>query len=371
METLDTAIIGAGPAGLACAAALRQHSQQCLVLEQSDNLGSSWRGHYDRLHLHTHRKHSALPGYRMPASYPRYPSRLQVVEYLEEYARHHSIEFVFGERVSGLSKGKCWEIETTSGMLQANNVIVATGLARLPNRPTWRDQNAYSGTLIHSSEFGNVESLDANSVLVVGFGNSGGEIALECAEAGLTVGMSVRSAVNVIPREMFGIPTLSFAIMQQGIPHRVVDAFNRPFLRMRFGNLQNFGLKWAQKGPMTQIKERGQTPLIDIGTMRHIRSGNIKVFGEILRTEDRTVSFRGGVEAEFDVIVAATGYRPGLGDFVSDSQERFSNGEVPGQGKLHPNKDGLYFCGFNVVSTGHLRQIGKEARQIATNIAKQ
>jgi len=370
MSTTDTAIIGAGPAGLACAASLRQRHQQFLVLEQSDDLGSSWRGHYDRLHLHTHRKHSALPGYRMPASYPRYPSRLQVVEYLEEYARHHSIEPAFGERVSGLSKGKFWEIETTSGTVQANNVIVATGLARLPNRPTWQDQSAYSGTLVHSSDFSNADSLDAKSVLVVGFGNSGGEIALECVEAGLTVGMSVRSAVNIIPREMFGVPTLSFAIMQQGIPHRAVDAFNRPFLRMRFGDIQKFGLKWAQKGPMTQIIERGQTPLIDIGTMRHIQTGSIKVFGEIRRTEDRVVSFKGGDEAEFDAIVVATGYRPGLSDFVSDWRERFRNGEVPDEGQLHPNKDGLYFCGFNVVPTGHLRQIGKEARQIARDIAK-
>lgn len=367
MAGVETVIIGAGPAGLACAASLYQRGRSSLVLEQASAVGSSWRRHYDRLHLHTHKKHSALPGYPMPDSYPRYPSRLQVVEYLEAYAKHFAINPVFGERVVNLRKDGAWQIETSGSTYQASNVVIASGFARLPINCNWEGQENYSGKLLHSSAFKNAESLGASRVLVVGFGNSAGEIALECAEAGLTVGLSVRSPVNVIPREMFGIPTLSIAILQRHIPYRIVDSINRPFLHMRFGNIRRFGLRWAQQGPMTRIIENGRTPLIDIGTMRLIRSGRIKILGEIATTNDRNVVFQGGNTEKFDAIVLATGFRPALEDFLPDYEELFGEGG-PTDGRIHPHRDGLYFCGFHVVPTGHLREIGLEAQSIAAMI---
>lgn len=353
MLNVETIIVGAGPAGLAAAASLRQRRRSSLVLEQDSAVGASWRRHYDRLHLHTHKKHSALPGYPMPDSYPRYPSRLQVVEYLEEYAKHHAIDLAFETRVTKLRQDSLWEIETTDESYQATNVVVASGFARLPNRPPWEGQEHYAGKVLHSCEFTNAEALDVARVLVVGFGNSAGEIALECAEAGLTVGLSVRSPVNVIPREMFGVPTLSIAILQQYFPYRMVDAMNRPFLRLRFGDIRRYGLQWARHGPMTQIIENGRTPLIDIGTMRLIKSGRIKIFGDIASTTDRTVLFKDGNSESFDAIIFATGYRPAIEEFLS------------GNGK---GQEGLYFCGFHVVPTGHLRQIGLEAQDIAAAI---
>jgi len=368
MANVETVVIGAGPAGLACAASLRQRRRSCLVLEQASEVGASWRRHYDRLHLHTHKKHSALPGYPMPDSYPRYPSRLQVVEYLEAYASHYAVDVALGERVTDLRKNGSWSIETTGRTLQAKNVVIASGFARLPVKPVWEGQERYTGKILHSSEFANATALGAERVLVVGFGNSAGEIALECAEAGLTVGLSVRSPVTVIPREMLGVPTLSIAILQQHIPYRIVDTINRPFLRLRFGDIRRYGLSWARQGPMARIIEDGRTPLIDIGTMRLIKSGRIRVLGEIRKSESRTVSFEDGNTGTFDAIVLATGYRPGLEEFLGDFSERFDNGCGPVNGELHPLHDGLYFCGFHVVPTGHLRQIGLEARDIAAAI---
>jgi hypothetical protein len=119
---------------------------------------------------------------------------------------------------------------------------------------------------------------------------------------------------------------------------------------------------------MTGIIENGRTPLIDIGTMRLIKSGRIGVFGEIESTKDRTVFFRDGNLEEFDAIILATGYRPALEEFLSDYSERFDNDGGPTDGQLHPHRDGLYFCGFHVVPTGHLRQIGLEAQSIAAAI---
>jgi hypothetical protein len=365
-----TIIVGAGPAGLACAAALSQRGRSSLVLERAENIAAAWHRHYDRLHLHTHKMHSGLPGKPMPRSFPKYPSRLQVIEYLEDYARSHGIEIRFRQGVTSIQKLDSWSIATVGETFQAESVIVATGLAHTPVRPQWKGQESFAGTLVHSSEFKNAAELNVKRVLVVGFGNSAGEIALECAEAGIEVGLSVRSPINVIPREMLGVPTLSIAIAQQIFPYRLVDAMNAPFLRLRFGNIGKFGLKWAPYGPLTSIMERGRTPLIDIGTMERIRSGDIRVLGGISHLEDQYVCFGDGRRKAFDAIVLATGYRSALAALFPDRQKIFGSSDGPPRGQLHPAGDGLYFCGFNVVPTGHLRQIGIEAQQIAELVAQ-
>ena len=95
MRNLDAVIVGAGPAGLSCAATMRAAGLTVTVVEKADSVGSVWRRHYDRLHLHTDRGHSGLPGMAMPRSYPLYPSRMQVVEYLESYAARFDIRPVF------------------------------------------------------------------------------------------------------------------------------------------------------------------------------------------------------------------------------------------------------------------------------------
>jgi cation diffusion facilitator CzcD-associated flavoprotein CzcO len=83
LRNLDAVIVGAGPAGLSCAATMRAAGLNVTVVEKADSVGSVWRRHYDRLHLHTDRGHSGLPGMAMPRSFPPYPSRAQMVEYLE------------------------------------------------------------------------------------------------------------------------------------------------------------------------------------------------------------------------------------------------------------------------------------------------
>ena len=366
----ETIIVGAGPAGLACGAMLRQRGRGFILLEASENIGASWRRHYDRLHLHTHKMHSGLPGKPMPETYPKYPSRVQVVEYLEDYAASNGLDVCCGTPVTEIRKDEHWRIVSGDSVFEAENVIVATGLARSPVQPTWDGQDRFAGQIIHSSEYTNAAALNADRVLVVGFGNSAGEIALDCAEAGLDVGLSVRSPVNVIPREMFGLPAVSVAIVQQFLPHRLMDAVNARFLHRRFGDIEEFGLHWSKQGPLTTIIEKGRTPLIDIGTMERIADGGITVFGALSHFDDMRAYFADGRGEAFDAVVLATGFRPAVDKIIPDWEEGFQGEDHPPRGKLHVNGDGLHFCGFNVVPTGHLRQIGKEARAIAAAIAR-
>ena len=283
------------------------------MLEKADSVGSVWRRHYDRLHLHSDRKHSGLPGMAMPRTYPLYPSRQQVVDYLENYAARFDIQPVFNTTVRRLwSESGRWIADTARGPISAPVAVVATGLADAPYRPSWPGIELYRGPVIHSSEYRNPAPYAGKRVLVVGFGNSGGEIALDLAESGVDVALSVRGPVQVLPRDLLGFPIVTWAIFYQYLPARLVDRINAPILRLALGRIDKLGLRLATKGPLQLIEERGRVPLIDIGTLDRIRDGSIKICGGIDRLTSDGVVFCDRQAAEFDAIILATGFRPDL-----------------------------------------------------------
>ena len=371
VQSCDAIVIGAGPAGLATAAALRARGLNAAILEKADAVGAVWRRHYDRLHLHTDRGHSGLPGLPMPKAYGRYPSRAQVVEYLEAYAAKFDLRPVFSTPVRAVRRdGQAWLAEADENSRSAPIVVVATGWADYPYSPRWPGIEAFDGGILHSSRYRNPAPFAAKRVLVVGFGNSGGEIALDLADAGVEVTLAVRGPVNVVPRELFGVPILIFPIVEQWLSPRVADAINAPLLRFTTGSIEKLGLTPCAKGPLQAIEEDGRVPLIDIGALDAIRDGRIKVRGDIARLEPKTVVFADSRSEPFDAIILATGFRPDLRALLPDAKGVLNESGAPLVSGKATAEPGLFFCGAILSAIGQFRQIGIEAARIADAVAR-
>ena len=366
---LPVLIVGAGPAGLASAACLKQRGIEPLVLEAGASLGSSWRHHYDRLRLHTVKQQSHLPGVPFANELARYPTRAEVVAYLEAYATRFAIVPRTAEavrRVRAADDG--FVVESARAAYRAQAVVIASGLNRLPNPERLPGQELFRGTLIHSREYRNADRFVDQRVLVVGAGNTGAEIALDLAEHGARPTMALRSPVNIVPRDFLGMPTQLTSIRMRRLPLKLADALARLVSRLAFGNLARYGLSQPALGPLTTFKVRRRVPLIDVGTIAAVKRGDIAVKPAAARFTETGALFVDGSAAEFDAVVLATGYRPALEDMVA----------VPGvlddegyprdwKGGAHP---GLFFVGYQQPSTGLLREIAIQAQAVAAAIAR-
>jgi cation diffusion facilitator CzcD-associated flavoprotein CzcO len=371
MPASSTLIIGAGPAGLAVAACLERQGVAATILEQGRQVASSWRGHYDRLHLHTDRARSGLPFVPLPRDYPRYPSRAQVIDYLDCYAGALRAGIRFGHQVtSARPDGGGWAVGTQDTVCHADHLVVATGYTREPYSPVWPGQDEYRGVRLHSSRYRNGRPFQGQRVLVIGFGNSAGEIAIDLHEHGARVDLAVRGPVNVIPRELFGIPILAIGTLQRRLPTRLADALNRPLLRAVVGDLTRYGLRPSRDGTLTRIWRDARIPLIDVGTIRLIKQGAIGVRPGIERFTRDGVVFTNGSERPYDAVVLGTGYRPRVSGFLQDAAAALDAEGTPVVSGGESPVPGLWFCGFHVSPVGMLREIGREAKAIGEAIAR-
>ena len=224
---------------------------------------------------------------------------------------------------------------------------------------------AYRNPVIHSSEYRNPEPFAGKRVLVVGFGNSGGEIALDLANAGVDVALAVRGPVQILPRDLLGFPILAWAILYRPLPARLVDFINAPILRLALGSIEKLGLRRAAKGPRQMVEEDGRVPLIDIGTLDKIRDGSIKIRGGIDRLTPDGVVFADATQRRIRRDHPGNRLSPRPAPIGPRCGRRVRPHGMPLVTGQATNAPGLYFCGQITSPTGQLREIGLEARRIA------
>ncbi|MGH9032986.1 MAG: flavin-containing monooxygenase, partial [Acidimicrobiia bacterium] len=164
----EAVVIGAGPGGLSVAATLGLAGVDAVVLERAGTVGSAWRTHYERLHLHTVRWLSHLPGHPIPRRFGRWVSRDKVISYLEGYARHHRLDIRFDTTVERIERedGR-WRVCTDGGDVLAAYVVVATGHNHTPVIPDWPGLEGFTGDLVHSKDYRDGERYHGQDVLVV------------------------------------------------------------------------------------------------------------------------------------------------------------------------------------------------------------
>jgi cation diffusion facilitator CzcD-associated flavoprotein CzcO len=371
MSEPQVVVIGAGPAGVAAAVALKDRRIRPVVIDRAEEVASAWRARYDRLRLNTCRPYSHLPGRRFAKGTPMFPSRDQLVDHLDRHAHEDGIELRLGTTVDRIDRSNGhWRLETSEGELRVPQVIVATGYEQAPIVPDWPGRERFAGELIHSGEYRNPEPYAGRRVLVVGPGCSGMEIAHDLVEGGASkVWLSARTPPNIVLRAgPGGLPGDMIAVVLLHLPLRVGDAVGRFARKQDLGDLTEYGLPVPEEGIMSRLRRTGQAPaIVDMEVIESIRARRIEVVPGVESLDETGVQLARGSRVEPEVVICATGYRRALQPLVGHLgvlDER----EVPRSLGARPAAPGLRFIGY-VPRPGGIGYAGKEARRAARAIA--
>ncbi|WP_129768956.1 NAD(P)/FAD-dependent oxidoreductase [Streptomyces sp. L-9-10] len=373
-HSLPVYVIGAGPGGLAVAAALREQGVRAVVLEKSDAVAASWRRHYDRLRLHTTRRMSALPGLRIPRSFGRWVPRAQLVRYLEKYAEYHGLDIVTRVEVTRIERspdGTGWLLRATGGReLTGRAVVVATGYNHTPRLPSWPGRESYGGELLHAGEYRDPRPYEGKDVLVVGVGNTGAEIAVDLVEGGAArVRLAIRTVPHIVRRSTLGWPSQATAVLIRRLPVRLVDRAARVLCRISVPDLSSKGLPRPDTGLYSRVRE-GAIPVQDVGLVKAVRKGRVEPVAAVESFEPGKVVLADGSRIAPDVVIAATGYRRALEDLLGHLDVLDERGRPVAHGGRTPERaPGLYFTGFTNPISGNLREMARDARKIAKALA--
>jgi cation diffusion facilitator CzcD-associated flavoprotein CzcO len=283
-ESRQVYVVGGGPAGLAAAAELRRRGLHPVILERGPQVGTSWRAGYDRLHLHTVRGLSGLPGFAIPRQAGRWPSRDAVIGYLERYRARHELQVRGRTEVERIAAAQArrgdgirWVIHTTAGeRLPARSVVIATGHAHTPYVPDWPGLESYTGQLRHAREYRNPVPFAGLDVLVAGAGNSGSEIAADLGAGGARrVWIAVRTPPQIVRRDVAGWPAHATGILVSRLPTALVDPVARLQRRLTIPDLTPYGIAAPDDGLLSRVRRTGEVPLQDAGFVAAVRSGQV------------------------------------------------------------------------------------------------
>jgi putative flavoprotein involved in K+ transport len=335
------------------------------VLERAPAVAASWRTHYDRLHLHTTRRLSALPGLPIPRSYGRWVARDDLVRYLERYVERHDLDVRTGVEVERIDRHDGWELLTTAGdRLEASIVVVAAGYNHTPYLPDWPGREGFTGRLSHAKDYRNPGPYAGCDVLVVGVGNTGAEIAADLADGGAgRVRLAVRTPPHIVRRDVAGWPAQGTGILVHHLPPAAVDAAARLLARISVPDLSRHGLPRPTDGLLTRVRRDGAIPVQDVGIVDAVQTGKVEPVASVVGFDGAEVHLSDGTTITPDAVIAATGYRPGLQAMVGHLGVLDAHGLPTARGGAAA-APGLFFVGYLLTLRGTLRDIGMEARRV-------
>jgi len=364
-ERYPVVIVGGGPAGLATSAELRRRRIEHVVLERGEAAGHTWMNLYDSLTLHTGKHLSALPGMSFSRSIPIFPSREDFVAYLHRYVEVFELPVETGKLVTAVERtGSGWTVRTSGADIGATAVVMATGIVSAPRMPTFAGLERFRGRVMHSVDYRRPSGFQGRRVLVVGVGNSGGEIGSELATFGAEVTVAVRTGANVVPRDLAGVPIQYIVFAMRRFPKSVRRRFADVVGRLTELRRGKPVLPKPPYGPLDSI------PLIGFHLVDAIRSGRIAVRSGVAELTETGVRFTDGVEEPFDDIICATGFTPALstlGGGVRTDAKGFALRTDRVASADHPD---LYFVGHSYDTTGGLYNIRQDSGLAAERIAR-
>jgi putative flavoprotein involved in K+ transport len=313
----EVAIIGAGQAGLAMGHFLRQKGIPLVIFERANSIGPAWRERWDSLTLFTPRRYSGLPGLNFPGDPDGYPTRDEVIDYLERYARTFELPIELNSEVGELrAEDGRFLLEVNGQERSADQVVVATGPFQEPYIPGLAKHLSPEVYQTHAVGYRRPQELPPGTVLVVGGGNTGFQIAKELSAAHKVV-LSVGSRQKPLPQRFAG-RDLFWWLTTTRLLSTTVES--------RLGS-----------------RLRHREMLIGSSPRELRRRFGAKLQARAVEASGRTVRFEDGSELEVDAVIWATGYRPDyswikLPIFDSDGRLRHRRGmtDVPG----------LYFLGL-------------------------
>jgi putative flavoprotein involved in K+ transport len=283
-EAIDVAVIGAGQAGLAMGYFLRLQDRRFVILDRADSIGSAWRERWESLKLFTPRRYSALPRVPFPGDPDGYPARDEVTAYLERYGETFELPIELNREVAKVEHGDDgrFHLEAEGRTIVADQVVVATGPFQVPSVPKLAEKLDQDVFQTHAVGYRRPEGVAAGTVLVVGGGNTGFQIAKELSVTHEVV-LSVGSRQKPLPQRLLG-RDLFWWLTKARILDKTLDS--------------RLGRKLSTRDTLI-----GSSP-------RELRKRyGVELKPRVVDADGRTVRFADGGELEVDAVIWATGYR--------------------------------------------------------------
>ncbi|WP_157084894.1 flavin-containing monooxygenase [Hydrogenophaga palleronii] len=312
------ALIGAGPSGLAGARCLQKHGIAFQGFEAHTDVGGLWNIHnprstvYQSAHLISSKRMTEFSEFPMAERVADYPSHRELLDYFGAFADHFQLRqhYRFGTRVLSAvplsdAPDTLWRVTTrgADGVEQTEDykgVLVANGTLAEPNMPAF--EGTFAGELLHTSAYKSAEQFRGKRVLIVGAGNSGCDIAVDAVHQARSVDISVRRGYYFVPKYVFGKPADSLG-GKITLPPWLKQKIDSTILKWFTGDPVRFGF------PKPAYKMYESHPVVNSLILYHIGHGDVGVRADIARFDGHTVYFRDGSQGDYDLVLAATGYK--------------------------------------------------------------